>query len=114
MTTIPRAAIVVATALLVWLTRDSAARAQPVRLPEPTQRNVIVQLFNWPFKDVEAALPRLREIGYSHVHVSPPQKSHGGDEWYFRYQPVDFTTIEGPLGDAAAFKRMNDKRTSTA
>ena len=33
----------------------------------------------------------------------PPMKSHAGDEWYFRYQPVDFTKIEGPLGSSDEF-----------
>ena len=32
--------------------------------------------------------------------VSPPQKSHASRAWWGRYQPVDFTSIEGPLGNA--------------
>jgi glycosidase len=39
----------------------------------------------------------LKQLGYSHIHVSPPEKSidkaHG---WWERYQPVDFTMIESP------------------
>jgi hypothetical protein len=42
-------------------------------IPEPQQRNVIVQLFNWRSSEITKVLPRLRAIGYSRVHVSPPQ-----------------------------------------
>lgn len=78
-------------------------------IPEPEHRNAIVQLFNWPFTKVEAAIPTLRALGYSHVHVSPPQKSndHVAD-WWGRYQPVDFGVIAGPLGTEDEFRRMND------
>src|SRR5246127_3188014 len=45
-------------------------------IPEPEHRNVIVQLFNWRFDDVRQVIPTLRQLGYSHVHVSPPEKSN--------------------------------------
>lgn len=60
--------------------------------------DVIVQLFDQPFSWIEERLDSLAEIGYSHILISPPQKSHPGQEWWARYQPVDFTKIEGPLG----------------
>ncbi len=65
----------------------------------------IIQLFNWPFADVQAELCSLRADGYSHVHVSPPQLSNGAP-WWGRYQPLDLRVIAGPLGDEAAFRRM--------
>ncbi len=68
-------------------------------LPSPSKRNAIVQMFNWRFEDIEQKLPVLHALGYSYVQISPPQKSHPGNEWWARYQPVDFTTIDGPLGD---------------
>lgn len=78
-------------------------------IPAPDQRNVIVQLFNWKFDDVKAVLPTLKTLGYSHVHVSPPQKSNEHVwQWWGRYQPVDFNTIDGPpLGSESAFQQMN-------
>ncbi len=53
-------------------------------IPAPEHRNVIVQLFNWKFNDIKAIIPELKTMGYSHIHVSPPQKSNeyiwnGGD-----------------------------------
>lgn len=59
---------------------------------------LIVQLFDQPFRKITAQLPRLRRLGFSHVLISPPQKSHASSRWWGRYQPVDFTRIEGPLG----------------
>src|SRR5690242_14630500 len=57
-------------------------------IPEPEQRNVIIQLFNWRFDDIRQVIPRLKELGYSHVHVSPPQKSNEQVwQWWGRYQP---------------------------
>jgi alpha-amylase len=96
----------------VWLVSKAAfadvAGIAP-GIPEPEHRNVIVQLFNWRFDDIRRVIPRLRELGYTHVHVSPPQKSNESVwQWWGRYQPVDFGTIAGPLGSEAEFKAMND------
>ncbi len=63
---------------------------------------IIAQLFDKPFYEAQKSLPRLARLGITHILVSPPQKSHSSRRWWGRYQPVDFTTIEGPLGDATA------------
>lgn len=60
----------------------------------------IIQLFNQAFLKVEKQLPRMKRLGFTHILVSPPQKSHASRAWWGRYQPVDFTRIEGPLGNA--------------
>ncbi len=75
-------------------------------IPEPEHRNVIVQLFNWRFDDIRREIPRLKKLGYSHVHVSPPQKSNERVwQWWGRYQPVDFATIAGRLAARRSFGR---------
>jgi alpha-amylase len=91
---------------LVWLPTSQAASPIENRIPKPTATDVVVQLFNWKFTEIKAELPKLKELGYTRVHVSPPMLSHSGDEWYFRYQPVDFTKIEGPLGSSQEFKEL--------
>lgn len=55
-------------------------------------------MFNQSFVQVQKALPRLQRLGFSHVLISPPQKSNASRSWWGRYQPVDFTVIQGPLG----------------
>src|SRR4051794_26633971 len=98
--------------LIIWgLLFPAAVLAQvPGIAPdiqEAENRNVIVQLFNWRFNDIREVIPRLRQLGYSHVHVSPPQKSNERVwQWWGRYQPVDFSKIEGPLGSEAEFREM--------
>ena len=79
-------------------------------IPEAQHRNVIVQLFNWQFDDIKSIIPQLKELGYSHIHVSPPQQSndHVG-EWWGRYQPIDFSVINSSLGDEQEFQALNDE-----
>jgi alpha-amylase len=67
--------------------------------------SAVIQLFNWPFRQIQPELCALRADGYSHVHVSPPQLSNGGP-WWGRYQPLDLRTISGPLGNEADFQAM--------
>jgi alpha-amylase len=82
-------------------------------VPKPDRRSVIVQLFNWPFKEVTEVLPELKALGYSHVHVSPAQRSNERVwQWWGRYQPIDFSSIEGPLGNEDEFRKMNAKADS--
>jgi len=84
-------------------------------IPEPEQRNAIVQMFNWNFNDIKDQIPTLKALGYSHIHVSPPQKSNEKVwQWWGRYQPVDYGTIGGPLGSEAEFKQMNDVANANA
>jgi alpha-amylase len=53
-------------------------------------------------------LPELKRLGYSHVHVSPPQQSNERVlTWWGRYQPIDFSFIKGPLGTEEEFRQMN-------
>lgn len=67
---------------------------------------LIVQLFDQPFAKAMKALPRLQKLGITHLLVSPPQKSHSSPRWWGRYQPVDFSRVEGPLGDATALHAL--------
>ncbi|MFN8613142.1 MAG: alpha-amylase family glycosyl hydrolase [Vulcanimicrobiota bacterium] len=67
---------------------------------------IIVQLFNQSFERVRKALPRMKRLGVTHVLISPPQKSHSSRSWWARYQPVDFTRIEGPLGNLSQLREL--------
>ncbi|HEV7405258.1 MAG TPA: alpha-amylase family glycosyl hydrolase [Chthoniobacteraceae bacterium] len=105
-----RCTVVVCAILAGFSLRVAADDGVAAGIPEPAKRNVIVQLFNWSFKDIEAELPRLKKLGYSHIHVSPPQKSNEKVwQWWGRYQPIDFSVIGGPLGSEAEFRSMNTK-----
>lgn len=70
---------------------------------------IIVQLFNQTFEQVRKTLPRMQRLGVTHLLISPPQKSHSSRSWWARYQPVDFTRIEGPLGTLTQLKQLCDQ-----
>ena len=81
-----------AAALLVATTAPEAVAAdQPI---------AIFHAFHQRLSDIEKFVCTLHDQGYSHVQIPPAQKSSdAGDEWYFRYQPVDFGTLEGRGGE---------------
>jgi alpha-amylase len=74
--------------------------------PTVVDGDVIVQLFNWPFAKIKAEIPQLAEAGYGQILVSPPNLSIQSDQWWGRYQPVDYRLIAGPLGNEFDFRSM--------
>lgn len=72
----------------------------------PAKGDVIYHDFDTPFKVIKANLNHIKDLGYTYIQISPPQKSHDGNEWFFRYQPIDYTKIEGPLGSENDLKEM--------
>src|ERR671932_1259415 len=67
---------------------------------------VIYQAFNMRFRDIKAQLPELQNLGYTYIQVSPPQKSNPSPEWWARYQPIDYTIIDSPLGNEKELKEL--------
>lgn len=68
--------------------------------------DVIVHLFNYPFKSITSELKELAQSGYSYIQVSPPQLSRGDTAWFGRYQPLDYRVIESPLGNEDDLKEL--------
>jgi alpha-amylase len=68
----------------------------------------IFHAFNQKYNEVEKIVCKLAEQGYSHVQISPAQKSNPGTEWWNRYQPLDYSIIEG-LGSEHDLKQLTDK-----
>ena len=93
--------LILATILFMVFSFPSIARAgeQPV---------AIFHAFNQQFKDVENFVCTLADQGYSHVQISPAQKSNPGNEWWKRYQPFDYSAIEG-LGSESDLKNLTNK-----
>lgn len=71
-----------------------------------SKADVIYHAFNMRFQDVKAELPKLQKLGYTYIQVSPPQKSNPASEWWARYQPIDHTVIESPLGNEQDLKEL--------
>jgi len=55
----------------------------------------IFHAFHWPFAEVRKHLKDLHERGFDAIQISPAHKSKHGHEWWTRYQPKDYTKIEG-------------------
>lgn len=72
------------------------------------ETGVIYQAFNLPFREVKALLPELQKQGFTYIQVSPPQKSNPASDWWARYQPLDYTVIESPLGNEQELKELID------
>ncbi len=79
-----------------------------IAFPSAAKADVIYQAFDLPFQEVKAQLPELKEQGYTHIQVSPPQLSNPAQEWWGRYQPIDFTVLESPLGNESDLKELID------
>lgn len=70
--------------------------------------DVIYQAFDIGFQALKAQLPELQKQGYTYIQVSPPQKSNPALEWWARYQPIDYTVLESPLGTEKDLKELID------
>ncbi|MGR9000420.1 MAG: alpha-amylase family glycosyl hydrolase [Gammaproteobacteria bacterium] len=72
------------------------------------QPTAVFHAFNQNYNEVEKFVCTLADQGYSHVQISPAQKSNPGKEWWNRYQPLDYGVIEG-LGSEGDLKKLTDK-----
>lgn len=68
----------------------------------------IFHAFHWQFVEASRRLREIRDYGFDALQISPAQrsKSYNG-EWWARYQPQDYGTIEG-LGSLADLKQLCD------
>lgn len=56
----------------------------------------ILHAFDSTFTQIEGFVDTLAYLGYTHIQIPPAQKSNdAGGAWYGRYQPIDYSVIEG-------------------
>jgi len=55
----------------------------------------IFHAFDQNYIDVKSYVCELPKQGYSHVQIAPAQKSNPSEQWWARYQPIDYAVIEG-------------------
>jgi alpha-amylase len=94
-----RLAYILTATTAVLLCASAFAADQPV---------AIFHAFDQNFSEVEGFVCDLAGQGYSHVQIAPAQKSNPTDQWWGRYQPVDYSVIEGK-GSEADLKRLIKK-----
>lgn len=68
--------------------------------------DVILHAFDWSYAEVAAKAEEIAAAGYKAVLLSPPLKSEKTPscEWWRRYQPQDFRTIDNCDGNKETFK----------
>lgn len=67
----------------------------------------IFHAFHWQFTEVRRRLKEIRDLGFSAVQLSPAQKSKDGSQWWTRYQPQEYTRIEG-LGSLEDLRQLGN------
>ncbi len=82
-----------------------AMLAVPARAAAAEQPVAIFHAFDQRYADVAGFVCTLGAQGYSHVQLAPAQKSNPLREWYGRYQPVDYSIIEG-MGSEAELREL--------
>ncbi|MGA7933017.1 MAG: alpha-amylase family glycosyl hydrolase [Kovacikia sp.] len=75
----------------------------------PTKADVIYQAFDERFQDIKTKLPDLQNLGYTYIQVSPPAQSNPATDWWGRYQPIDYTVLDSPLGNEQDLKALIDE-----
>jgi alpha-amylase len=68
----------------------------------------IFHAFDQHYLDVERFVCDLASQGFSHVQIAPAQKSNPSEQWWARYQPVDYQVIEG-MGSEQDLKKLVDR-----
>ncbi len=83
--------------------------ATPAAAAPPGDKDVIANLFMWPWDSVAAECTNeLGPAGYGGVQVSPPQDSlnrSGTHPWWEIYQPAGYT-LTSRMGDRSSFEDM--------
>ena len=78
------------------------------------QKGAIIELFGWPYEDIEKECDFISKAGYLGVKVFPPQESilsyttvENGElnPWYFVYQPVSYK-LNSRQGTRQQLKKM--------
>ncbi len=74
--------------------------------------HTIFHAFNWRFSAIRDHLQWISSLGFNGIQISPAQLSFsvnlrqsGTQEWYHRYQPLDYSIIDG-LGSAAELSEL--------
>lgn len=80
------------------------------------QKGGIVEMFGWPYADIEKECVHLGQMGWMGVKVFPPQESildyehpENGEmnPWYWLYQPVSYK-LHSRMGTREQLKSMID------
>lgn len=84
---------------------DIAPTSTPLTALNPP--NTYVQLFKWRWKDIATECTKfLGPNGFGAVQISPPQAHITTNSWWNMYQPVNYRSLVGDMGNATDLQTM--------
>lgn len=60
-------------------------------LPRNCEDGNILHCFNWTLRQIKDELPGIAQAGFTSIQTSPLQPHDGNYQWYWLYQPTNFT-----------------------
>ena len=84
---------------------EATAAAADYGLAESCEDGNILQCFNWTLNQIKAELPNIAAAGFTSVQTSPLQPHDGRNQWYWLYQPTNFT-VGNELGSYDDLKAL--------
>lgn len=97
---------------------SNVASAQSYNLPDKIEDGAILHCWTWNFKNIKANLPQIAQAGFKAIQTSPINAVKIGDggkmslkstnkgNWWYQYQPTDYTIGNYMLGTENEFKDM--------
>ncbi len=97
---------------------SNAASAQSYNLPDKIEDGAILHCWTWNFKNIKANLSQIAQAGFKAIQTSPINAVKIGDggkmslkstnkgNWWYQYQPTDYTIGNYMLGTEDEFKDM--------
>ena len=83
----------------------AAAAAADYGLADSCADGNILQCFNWTLSQIREELPNIAAAGFTSVQTSPLQPHDGRNQWYWLYQPTNFT-VGNELGSYSDLKNL--------
>lgn len=95
-----------------------AVSALSYNLPDKIEDGAILHCWTWNFKNIKDNLPKIAEAGFKSIQTSPINQVKIGDggkmslkstnkgNWWYQYQPTDYTIGNYMLGTEDEFKDM--------
>ena len=74
-------------------------------LPASCRDGNILHCFNWTLSQIRQELPNIAKAGFTSVQTSPLQPHDGNYQWYWLYQPTNFT-IGNEIGSLSDLKSL--------
>ena len=96
-----------------------ASEVSSSSLPEKIEDGAILHCWSWSFNTIKENIPQIAAAGFKSIQTSPVNKVWDGNKngdmslkssnkgnWWYQYQPIDYTIGNYQLGTEDEFKEM--------